>query len=67
MNLHFTLRDDQALALCGLIDLSVRALGAQLAQGGAAQLKESIRLLADADEIADLIQASLKPEESAPP
>lgn len=55
----FTLNEPQAQSLAGLISLGVSGLGAQIAQGGVAALKEGARILNEADGLVDAINAAL--------
>lgn len=55
----FTLNEPQAQALALLITQGVSAVGAQIAQGGAAALKEGSRVLVQCDEVVDVINAAL--------
>jgi len=55
----FTLSETQAQALALLITRGVSAVGAQIAQGGAAALKEGSRVLVQCDEVVDVINAAL--------
>jgi hypothetical protein len=55
----FTLSEKQIQTLAGMISLGVSALGAQIAQGGAAALKSGAQVLSDAAELQDVIEAAI--------
>jgi hypothetical protein len=55
----FTLSEKQIQTLAGMISLGVSALGAQIAQGGAAALKSGAQVLSDAADLQDVIEAAI--------
>ena len=55
----FTLNEPQAQALALLINQGVSAVGAQIAQGGAAALKEGSRVLVQCDQAVDVINTAI--------